>query len=363
MSSPLDSAVAGAAALLGRPDVAASVERVEVRPPATLVLTVLDGTHRRWLRHAEGEIAEIRPEDDAELALARRLRGAPAAGVPPILSYRPGRRVVLEGMSGDRAAVLKGYRRGKPIAALAAHRIAEETNAKGAFLVPRLLEFRPAEDALVFERVAGPSLPLDRPANGLFLRIGERLAAFQAAGAGDEVPLFRPADELAVLDQWAARVEWATGGLPAGWSEGRARLGARAAEAETPEIALSHRDLHDRQMLLTSRGVALLDFDLLCRADPALDVANLLVHLRLRALQGLVAGGAAGAAARGEELLAGLGRRDREFLARLRFYEASSCLRLSLVYGIRPRWRHLSPALVEMGQHFLLDGQRAPSPP
>jgi hypothetical protein len=32
---------------------------------------------------------------------------------------------------------------------------------------------------------------------------------------------------------------------------------------------------------------------------------------------------------------------------RLSFWESAALLRLSFVYGVRPRWRHLAPLLVE----------------
>ena len=42
---------------------------------------------------------------------------------------------------------------------------------------------------------------------------------------------------------------------------------------------LAHRDLHDGQFLVDGGTIALLDFDLLARAEPELDVANLLEHV------------------------------------------------------------------------------------
>lgn len=69
----------------------------------------------------------------------------------------------------------------------------------------------------------------------------------------------------------------------------------RAVLARDPEPAGTaapvtlHRDLHDLQLVL-ARGAppALLDLDNAARGEAALDLANLLVHLRFRARQGLV---------------------------------------------------------------------------
>ena len=40
----------------------------------------------------------------------------------------------------------------------------------------------------------------------------------------------------------------------------------------------------------------------------------------------------------------------RYYTPMLRFYEASTFLRLALVYALRPRWNHLVPGLVDLGR-------------
>ena len=50
---------------------------------------------------------------------------------------------------------------------------------------------------------------------------------------------------------------------------------------------VSHRDFHDKQVLVSKDQMTLLDLDLLANSDPALDAGNILAHLRLRSLQGL----------------------------------------------------------------------------
>ena len=63
----------------------------------------------------------------------------------------------------------------------------------------------------------------------------------------------------------------------------------------------------------------------------------------------------------GEAFMEGLGwENDAAFWARLRFYEATSFLRLALIYSLRPRWKHLHGQLTEMGslclEEFAQDG-------
>ncbi len=45
---------------------------------------------------------------------------------------------------------------------------------------------------------------------------------------------------------------------------------------------LAHRDVHPRQLFISPQGVDLIDWDLAGAADPALDLANLLIHLARR---------------------------------------------------------------------------------
>ncbi|MGF0118159.1 phosphotransferase [Promicromonospora sp. Marseille-Q5078] len=72
------------------------------------------------------------------------------------------------------------------------------------------------------------------------------------------------------------------------------RVRAGLAGLPVRDGVLTHRDLHDKQLLVDVRAgagevvrVGLLDLDLAAVAHPALDLANLLVHLELRAHQGV----------------------------------------------------------------------------
>ncbi len=106
-----------------------------------------------------------------------------------------------------------------------------------------------------------------------------------------------------------------------------------------------HRDFHDKQVFVPADGPpGLLDFDTLGVGEAALDVANMLVHLELRGLQGLLgkdaAGGAARAFAHGYRPAPGV--RDR-----LPAYVNATRLRLACLYALRPRWAGLPAALLE----------------
>jgi Ser/Thr protein kinase RdoA (MazF antagonist) len=95
---------------------------------------------------------------------------------------------------------------------------------------------------------------------------------------------------------------------------------ARAAEVTGP-VGLVHRDVHPRQVLVDGSDVWLLDWDLACAGDPALDLANLVQHTRARL--------ASPAADRVVEALLDGYAPSRDLQDRLPALEAFSALRLA----------------------------------
>ena len=212
-------------------------------------------------------------------------------------------------------------------------------------------------DWVRFERLEGRPLPIDRHEGELFFRLGSELRAFQdsrhGAGAG---PLAQhgPSAELALLDRLATRYRALEGDPPPRWDATREELAKRARQLEGLELRPCHRDLHDGQLLVQGDGIALLDLDLLCRADATLDPANFLAHLALRELQGVPGVDEESVLACGQAFLEGLDRADATgFWRRLRYHQAASFLRLALVYGLRPRWSRLAPSLVDLAGRCL----------
>ena len=90
-----------------------------------------------------------------------------------------------------------------------------------------------------------------------------------------------------------------------------------------------------------------MDFDTLAVGEAALDLANALVHLELRALQGHCLPHLAETAAKA--LLEGY-RPDRQVRRRLQAYADASRLRLVCVYALRPRQEPVSALLDRLGQ-------------
>ena len=98
-------------------------------------------------------------------------------------------------------------------------------------------------------------------------------------------------------------------------------------------VAYTRGDVGAVSTLLSLVESGLLDFDLAAAGEAALDLANLLVHLELRALQGVcdaeVARAAAGA------VLAGY-RPGPDVRRRLAVYDEAARRRLVAVYAFRP---------------------------
>lgn len=162
--------------------------------------------------------------------------------------------------------------------------------------------------------------------------------------ASDELARHTPADEARVLRQWAARAE-ASGVLrgtpwPDRLEQTARRLGSAApggdAKARDLGLVVTHRDLHDQQLLWDGSRLGVLDLDTLCLAEPALDPVNLLVHAHLRHGQGLWSAACVPAVeAAVQDVLEAAGVADgRRSLA-----ERATLARLAAVYAFRPRWR------------------------
>jgi aminoglycoside phosphotransferase (APT) family kinase protein len=102
----------------------------------------------------------------------------------------------------------------------------------------------------------------------------------------------------------------------------------------TTDLALIHRDFHDGQVVVDDTGEAgLLDLDTLTLGEPALDLANILVHLELGVLLGSWSDSVARMFANG--LLDGYAPSE-DTMRRITPYAAAARLRLVCVYAFRP---------------------------
>ena len=340
-------------------DAEKAIERVDVSKTGTLSLSLRDEEGDRWFEFDDRGLIERSPQSDARIPLSKRL--APSDRV---LAYRPGRRLVVSRSDGT-PAIHKGYRKSRSREALRRYEIALSGSGSGSggpgFRFPRVLSYGRDAATIELERLAGDPLRIDGESVETFFAIGAHLKTLQGHDAPHSLDDHDVHDELAVVDAWRARIRRVGHPLPGGWPEARDLAERLASKLRRGPFVLCHRDLHDGQFLVQRSEVALLDADLLCIADAALDPANLLAHLTLRALQGLHGATGETSALCGEAFLEGYElENERSFWPRLRLYEALAFLRLALLYSLRPRWRSLGEPLTGLAIRCLddVEGER-----
>ena len=158
--------------------------------------------------------------------------------------------------------------------------------------------------------------------------LGRDLAVLHASPVPPAAAVHDGAAELAVLTRWEKLAGIHGVGRPVEAPD------RRLLQDAGPLVPV-HRDLHDKQALVDGDGrVGLLDFDLAAAGEAALDLANLLVHLELRGLQGLASPALIRAVA--EAVLEGYAP-TAAVLARIPVYDAATRRRLVAVYSFRPR--------------------------
>lgn len=243
-------------------------------------------------------------------------------------AHRPERRAVVEVDGGSRFVKIVRPDRVRALVQTMARRF-------DGVPTPRVLEVEERTGSVTTAALPGDTLHalLTGDADalpGTMHEIGATLGRLHAGPTRAGVAVHGPAAELAVVDRWIGLAARFGGDMQA----------ARAARSRLPELlvarrrqALLHRDLHDKQIVLGPDGPALLDLDLLAVGDPALDLANLAVHLELRSRQGLLPMAAAGEAV--AALLEGY-RPGAATRAAATGYLLATRVRLAAVYSFRP---------------------------
>ena len=92
------------------------------------------------------------------------------------------------------------------------------------------------------------------------------------------------ADELAMLGGWSDRVCTVFPALAGPVGKALAAVEAALFRFEVVRPRPCHRDFHEGQILIHEGCAGVLDFDTYRLADPALDIGNLIAHLRMRGL-------------------------------------------------------------------------------
>ena len=250
-----------------------------------------------------------------------------------LVVHRPGRRAVVALPDryvkvlrpGRAPAVAELSRRGRALALWAGLGAADVLAADDDTVAFSVLPGRPVHE-----------LSGDGDWAGMWSAWARAWARFQASEAPDLSP-HTADDEAQVLVTWRERAQRAgvLRGTP--WAERLEQTAEELAGAHTGmPLVPTHRDLHDRQLLWDGARLAVLDLDTVCRAEPALDLANLAVHARLRHAQGRWSGPATATVLDAVAQVAQVSGvpPERMLLAR-----RATLARLAAVYSFRPPWR------------------------
>lgn len=312
---------------------------LEIRSPG------IPGVRAAHLRHG---IFEPVPDKDPWLpALAKE---APKGEV---VAHRAHKRAVVH--AGSR--YIKVFRPGPAETAARSHTLATAPLTTGCIRAPLLLERR--RSVVVFSSLPGRSyyeLGHDHTAVTdasfasmwrewalAWLKTGEVANSADFRSSVEGLPLHPPEAEVVNLRRWADLWLLQSEGVPEA-AAARAGLAAQAERAITGLLATrpdpfgwAHGDLHDKQLLGPDGDgtPGLLDFDEACQAEPALDLANLGVHLELRLCQKLLTMRRY-AIAHGE--IMAVAKQVRVTPQRFAAYCACTRLRMACLYSFRPPW-------------------------
>lgn len=331
------------------------VGRLEIDKKGALRVAYEHHGADRWLAWKETGLKKLHPQRD------RRLPAAELLAQPDIklISYRPRKRMVLVDRRNPVPVIIKAFRPSHFDGVTQKYRAAHFALTGRGIQTPDIVNYDKDLACLYMFYDSGDPLALGSENLDHFHLLGESLAQFQSHVADHELDKHLAADELSIIEQQVEKLAALDVPFPTAWPQLREALQAAFEQLPPTEFGLCHRDLHDKQVLQHPHFLTLLDFDLLCRADVALDPANFLAHLRLRELQGVRGATMASTQLCGKRFLDGLGRnRDAGFWERLRYYQATTFARLALLYTLRPRWCGLADDLATLAHRCLDDLQR-----
>ena len=330
------------------------IRRVSIERSGDIHIETYDADKSRFFIFAGNALREFQPKNDLKVPLANKLFGEEFATHHQVISYRPGRRIVIESVGKESAYIIKGYKKHRSAEAAKRYTIAASICESSGFDVPKLLQYETDQDCLVMSKRQGQTPGITESAAKVWRGIGISLKRFQQSPLTGELPTFSFNNELDVLRERARRFLLCKSTLPSNWSGAFERLTEVTRNLPPAVNGLAHRDLHDGQFIVSGNTTSLLDFDLMCVADVALDAGNLLAHMKLRIAQKKPESGDSAFLLCSDSFLQGLGRqRDPNFKWRLTYYQATTFYRLALLYALRPRWSHLTGALVLEGNRCI----------
>lgn len=338
--------------------------------PALAALRSADGVRRAW-PGADGSLAFEFFDTEKNLragvieadGTVRHLAYGQDDALPLLSDSlaSPGTRLLVH-RAGKRAVVMADETVTKHLKKSKVGQVATATDAVGALAQDAgfaVAEVRAtSKRSVTFSLIPGSPLfdlaDAAVPAWHEFARIwpGFLKQAQQALAGGGQLPgatgSFTPAvhsaeQEVAVLHQWLgqATTYGTFTGIPGAPAKTLAQLSTQVKSISTtlldPSLAtphgLLHRDLHDKQLLWDSTHLGILDVDTAATGEPALDLANLLAHMELRSIQGIITPETATAV---RDILLTLAEKLGIPGHRLAVYQQAARIRIACVYSFRP---------------------------
>jgi Ser/Thr protein kinase RdoA (MazF antagonist) len=212
-----------------------------------------------------------------------------------------------------------------------------------AIRVPRPLGYLDEWRLLLMEDFAGTPLESLEPAAtaAAIPTAGRALAKLHRCHLEVE-QRFTTEQEVDLLRGWVRVASLVEPSMKAGFGKALAEVEESLDRCREFEPALVHRDFYDKQVVLNDSEAAVIDFDTLCRSDPAIDLGNFLAHLRLAGLKGM-----GNVRPLKERFLAAYGAASPDLLVHAHAYTRSSLLRLACLHSLWPQWSHLAGPLLQ----------------
>ncbi|WP_196716632.1 phosphotransferase [Actinomyces trachealis] len=163
-----------------------------------------------------------------------------------------------------------------------------------------------------------------------------------------DLPVHGPRQEAEVLRGWfgnASRRGLLTGLVedPEALEHAVEEVCAKLVQDTPGSMTLSHRDLHDGQLLWNGEVLSLIDLDTACLAEAELDLGNLIAHAELMNVQGRLSDRGAERLSPVLDLMCSAVPAHAD---RLSIYRRSAALRLIFVHAFRPGARAWLPTWV-----------------
>jgi tRNA A-37 threonylcarbamoyl transferase component Bud32 len=260
-------------------------------------------------------------------------------GLGRLVSYRPGRRAVVA--TGD--CHIKIVRPGRVADMVARHEVLAATAIRAGLRAPAVLWTDDSVGAMALETIAGTTLNASMwtVAPDRMAELGSAIALVASSHA---VPPLAPRSDDA--SWWLEAVaRWDQAPMP-----GMLRRLDALLSIVVPTGAGStvHGDLHDKNVIVTSDGFALIDLDGAAAGSSSTDLVAMVAHFELRAVQGDVPEG----------------MRDRQIRSLVSGFEsvltprglapavARELARLVCVYRFRQAGRPLSATLLDRAERL-----------